>query len=424
MRIPILVVLSALAASAQTAPMPLTLAEARRLAVQNNPRLAASKYTAAAARQVPLEYRAGYFPTVGGAVTAVGADNGSRLAAGGLNNPAVYNRLASGLTVNQLVTDFGRTGSLVESARLRADAQDQNTETARADAVITATRAYFEVLRAQSVLTVAEKTVEARTLVVEQVSTLARNNIKSELDVGFAKVNLSEAQLLVSQARNAVQAAEADLATAIGLPSQTGYSLAEEPMAGPLPDSPEEFVGRALEGRPELKSLRLEQAALERQTRAEHSLKYPTVGVLGAAGVVPTGEPQVPNRYGAIGLNVNIPVFNGGLFRARELEADGKAKAAGQQVRDLSDRVNRDVRVAFLNAKSAYERIALTEQLLKQAELTLDLAKGRYDLGLGSIIEVSQAQLNLTAAQIGGASARYEYLTRLAILDYQTGSLR
>src|ERR1051325_4071865 len=83
--------------------MPLTLAEAQRLAIQNNPQYSSAKYTAAAAYQVPNQYRANYAPNMFGSFTTVGADNGSRLAAGGLNNPIVYNRVGSGLTVGQLI---------------------------------------------------------------------------------------------------------------------------------------------------------------------------------------------------------------------------------------------------------------------------------------------------------------------------------
>ena len=414
-------VLLALASHSRAEQLSLTLAAVRKLAVQNSPQLSASRLTAVAARQVPLEYRANRYPTVAGAVTAVGADNGSRLAAGGLNNPAVFDRFASGLTMNQLVTDFGRTTSLIGSAKLRADAQDQIAETTRASVEIAATRAYFEVLRSRTLLTVALQTVEARKLVTEKVEALARNNIKSGLDASFARVNLSEAQLLVSQARNAVQSAEADLAAAIGLPSQVDFQLADEPMAPALADGVDVFIAKAIQDRPELKSLRLEQVALEKQSKADHSLNYPTVAIIGSAGVVPTGVAAVASRYGAIGLNMSIPVFNGGLYRIRQVESDLKARAAAQLATELSNRITRDVRVAYLNAKSAYERIALTEELLKQSEMALDLARGRYDLGLSSIIEVSQAQLNLTSARIAGASANYEYLNRLAILDYQAG---
>src|SRR3954469_5716374 len=167
MKLPVLL-FAAACASAQP-PMHLTLADAQRLAVQNNPRLTAAQLTAAAAAQGPKQYRAAYEPTAFASLTSVGADNGSRLAAGGLNNPVVYHRLASGLTVSQMITDFGRTSNLVESAKLRASAQDQVTETTRAQILLNVSRAYFALLRARAVLQIAEQTVNARKLVADQV---------------------------------------------------------------------------------------------------------------------------------------------------------------------------------------------------------------------------------------------------------------
>ena len=95
----------------------LTLAAAHKLAIQN-PQIAASRYMAEAAAQVPVEIGSAFQPTLFGSVTGVGADSGSRLAAGGLNNPVIYNRLGSGISVSQFVTDFGRTSSLVQSSKL------------------------------------------------------------------------------------------------------------------------------------------------------------------------------------------------------------------------------------------------------------------------------------------------------------------
>ena len=402
----------------------LTLAEAEHLAIQNNPQFSAARFNAAASAQVPLQYRSGRLPTVAGAVTGVGADSGSRLAAGGLNNPVVYSRLAAGLTVSQLVDDFGRTGNLIASAKLRAQAQDQVTETTRANVLITTVRAYFGVLRARAVLQVAEQTVAARQLVSDQVAALFNSNLKSGLDASFANVNLADAKLLLLQAQNDVKAAEAELAAALGLPAQVSFTLQDEPAPEPLAGTVDAFVMQALQSRPELKDLRLEQSAAERFAKAEHSLLYPTISAAGTAGFVPAGDAQVPGRYGAIGLNVNIPVFNGGLFRSRQTEAELKAKSATENVNDLANRVTRDVRVAFLNTQTAFERVGLTDQLLTQAQLALDLAHGRYDLGLSSIVELSQAQLNLTGAQIGRASAQYDYHTVRAVLDYQVGALR
>lgn len=408
-------------------PLRLTLAEAARLAVANNPQLSAAQFNAAAAAQVPMELHANFEPMLSGALTGVGSDAGSRLAAGALNNPVVYNRVGTGLLLSQLVTDFGRTSSLVDSARFHAQAQDQVTQTTRAQILLAANRAYFATLRAEAVLTVAQQTVAARQLVADQISALARSNLKSTLDVSFASVNLSDAKLLLLGAQSNVKSAYAELATVIGLPGQYeqgGFALTPEPMPDLLPESGGSLVDQALRNRPELANLRLEQNAAEQFAQAEKDLMHPTISVAAAAGFVPAADVQVPGRYGAIGVNINIPIFNGHLYRARQTEAELHASAAARNLTDLANRVARDVRIAYLEASTAFERLSLTAQLLDQAKLALDLAQRRYDLGLGSIVELSQAQLNVTGAQIAGSGAQFDYQFQRANLAYQTGALR
>jgi len=419
-----LLILAVLPAMAQQPTLHLTLAEAERLAVQNNPALTAAKYTAAAAGQVQAEYHAAYSPSFTGSLTGVGADNGSRLAAGALNNPVVYNRLGTGLTVSQMVTDFGRTGNLVEMAKLNAQAQDEVANTTRAQILLAVGRGYFSVLRSQALLDVARQTINQRQLVVDQVSALAESKMKSTLDVSFANVNLSEAKLLESQAINDLKSAQAELATAMGLPNEAGFDVSEESMPPQLPDKIDDLLRTAIANRPELRDLRLEESAAERFVKAEHALFFPSVGIVGSAGFAPAAFETVPGRYGAVGVNLNIPIFNGGLFRARQTEAELKAKAAGQRINDVENRVARDVRVAYLNSTTAYDRMGLTKQLLDNAQQALDLSQTRYDAGLGSIVELSQAQLNLTTAQIANTSARYDYQAQRVILDYQTGTLK
>jgi outer membrane protein len=405
-------------------PMHLTLTQAQQLGLQNNPQISAAQYNAAAAYQQAPQYQSAYAPSVSGSLTGVGADNGSRLAAGGLNNPVVYNRIGSGLTVGQMITDFGRTSNLVAMSKLQASAQDQVTESTRAQILLNVSRSYFALLRAHAVLDVATQTVSSRQLVAEQVTALAESKLKSTLDKSFANVNLADARLLEVQAQNELKAAEADLATAMGIPGQSGFVLDEEPMPAQLPARVDELVSEAMQNRPELKSLQLQESAAQRFTKAEHALFYPSIGVVGSAGFVPTGYATVPGRYGAIGMNVSIPILNGGLFRARQTQAEMKAKAAAANVSDLQNRITRDVRVAYLNATTAQDRMALTAQLLEQSQLALDLAQTRYDLGLGSIVELSTAQLNLTSAKIANTSARYEYQSQRILVDYQIGLLK
>lgn len=404
--------------------MHLTLAEAEKLAVKNNPHLATATLVAAAASQVPAEYRSAYFPTLFASATGVDAENGTRLAAGGLTNPIVYDHIGGGVTVNQMVTDFGRTGNLIDMAKLHADAQNQTAEQTRADILLITGQVYFGVLRAQAVLQVARQTVETRQLVADQVTALANSNLKSALDVSFANVNLADAKLLLVQSENSLKAIQAQLAAVLGLPGGTSFDLAEEPMPSQLPEQSDDLVQQALQNRPDLKGLHLEQRAAEKFTSAEHALHYPSIGIMGTAGFVPAGEQEVPDHYGAIGININIPIFNGGLFKARETEARLKSQAATKQVDDLEFQVSRDVRIAYLNGKTAYDRLALTEQMLSQAQSSLDLAQSRYTLGLSSIIELSQAQLNLTSAQIAAASAKYDWQAYHLNVDFQIGMLK
>ncbi len=405
-------------------PMQLTLAEAQRLAVQNNPQYGAARLTASAAHQVPAEIRSNYFPTASGSLTGVGADSGSRIAAGALNNPVLYNRIGTGFTVNQLFADFGRTRNLIESSQFRAQAQDQASETTRADIVLATTRAYFAVLRATAVLNVARQTVAARQLVSEQVTALEANRLKSTLDVSFANVNLADARLLLASAENELHSTEAELAAAMGLPAQTQFALSEEAMPPAPSPQVDPLIQQAMQNRPELKDARLQQIAAERFAKAEHALYYPSIGAAGTMGLAPVAEAAVPSRYGAAGVNVNIPVFNGGLFKARETEAELRAQAAAQSANDLANRITRDVRVAYLAQQTAYQRLSLTNQLLQQAQLALDLSQSRYALGLSSIVELSQAQLNLTSAQIAVASAKYDYQSQCAFVQFQIGALR
>ncbi len=128
--------------------------------------------------------------------------------------------------------------------------------------------------------------------------------------------------------------------------------------------------------------------------------------------------------YGAAGVNINIPVLNGGLFRARYEEALQHATAATKDVDALSVQIARDVRIAWLAANDAFQRIGVTARLVAEAAESLRLAQARYDNALGSIVELNQAQLNQTTAQITAASAKYEYLSRRAELDYEIGALR
>jgi outer membrane protein len=408
---------------AQT-PQLLSLHDAEQIAVQNHPLVQAAEDIAAAAKQEVREVRSDYYPTAFGSLTGVEAESNSRIAAGALNNPLILDRYANGVTVSQLVTDFGRTHELSKSSGLHAQAQEQNVVTSRAEVLLHVDEAYFDALKAQAVLQVAQQTVQERQVVADQISALASNQLKSDLDVSFAQVDLSQGQLLLIQAQNNLQASFADLSAALGYPDQRTFTLVEEPLPGAPPSDLQQMINDALQNRPELIAERFNVESAGSYATAERDLSLPTISAAGAAGLTPFRQAGLDSRYAAAGFNVNIPIFNGHLFGARLAEAKYRAQAEGQNLRDLQNRIARDVRMAWLSANSAFQRLSVTAQLLAQTTQALDLAQARYQLGLSSIVELTQAQLNLTQAQIEQASAKYDYQTQLQLLKYQIGNLR
>jgi outer membrane protein len=402
----------------------LTLRQAEQLAIQNHPQIQAATYLASAAKEQLIEAKSAYYPTIYGSITAADAENNSRITAGALNNPIIYEREGNGINVNQLITDFGRTHELVKSSSYRAKAAEEDVVTTRADVLVAVDEAYYAVLKAQAVLTVAQQTVKERQLVSDQVTALEQNKIKSGLDVSFANVDLAQAQLLLIQAQNALDASFAQLSEALGYSDQRTFQLGDQPLPpAPTPDV-NQLIQQAMADRPELIGQRLTVNSARSYATAERDLWFPTLSAAGAAGVTPEGANQLAPRYAAAGFNLNIPIFNGRLFSALHSEASERARAEDASLRDLQDRIARDVRTAWLNANSAYQRLAITDQLLAQASQALDLASSRYKLGLSSIIELSQAQLNQTQARIEQASAKYDYQTELSLLNYQIGALR
>lgn len=410
-------------ARAQTPPT-LTLKDAEQRALAGHPGVLAAQAAAQAAQQTVREAKSAYWPTLVGNVTGAAAPDNTRITAGALNNPSIFDRFALGFTAAQLVTDFGRTSDLVRTQQLRAGAQAQDVSAIRANVLLDVDRAYFDALRARAVLRVAQQTVDARQVVVDQVSALAQNGMKSGLDLSFARVNLSQAQLLRVQAEGDVQGAFATLNTAMGAPPTTTYELVEEPLAAPASDDGSAVIAQALRDRPDVAAERLAAQAASKFALAERALSFPTVAAVGTAGVTPYRDQVLNAHYSAAGFNVTVPVFNGGLYSARRSEANYRAQVADEARQDLENRVARDVTMAWVQVRTGYQRVDLTAQLVAQAADALDLAQSRYNLGLSSIVELTQAQLNKTEADIAEASARYDYQSKVASLRFQTGQLK
>ena len=400
----------------------LTVTDAEAIALKNNPQITVARLNALASHEVTRETRSGLLPTATVRLTGVDAKDGSRIGAGALNNPVLYERAGAGTQLSQLITDFGRTTNLLASSKLREKAENESALATAQQITIAVDQAFYNALQSSALLRVADETVATRQVVVDRVQALANAKLKSDLDLSFAKVDLSQAKLLQLEADNNYSSSLASLAAILGYPTLQNFQLSDEPggATAPPPDI-NALIQEALQKRPDLNALRYTYESDQKLRNAEHDLSRPTVSALGVVGSVPLETGPFASWYGAVGVNVNIPVFNGFLFNARAHEADLRAQAADQRRRDLANRISSDVRTAWLDLNRTYQRLDVTRQLLAQANLALDLAQTRYNLGLGTIVEFTQAELQRTQAEIDNTAAQYQYRLANARLKYEMG---
>src|SRR5580658_10969457 len=413
------------ATTPSTANDQLTRAQAEQLAIKNNPRVSIGRLLALAQQQVVRETRAAELPTANGSVTAVDAEDASRISAGPLTASRLFEHAGAGANFTQLITDFGRTHNLIASSKLQEKAQNASALAMTEDIVLATDQAFYNALQAQALLKVAQQNVNTIQTTETQVNQMTQNKLKSTLDLSFADVNLSQSKLLLLDAKNNADSTMAAFDAVLGLDKPVTYNLADDsaPLQPPPPD-PEQLVQTGLKQRPDLQALNYNQQSAVKFSHAQRDQMLPSISAAGTAGSVPIRPPQyyTANWWGGIGVNMNIPIFNGFLYSAQAKEAAIRAQADSEQARDLRDQIVRDIRTSWLAANTAFQRVSVTEELLKQSNLALRLAQTRYQMGLSSIVELSQAQYQQTDAAIGNTNSQYQYRLALATLNYQIGA--
>src|SRR5665213_1602082 len=335
-------------ASAAAPPGPaetLTRPQAEQLALKNNPRISVAALLALAQKQVLRETRSYELPSLNGNLTGVDAEEASRISAGSLSASRLLYHAGAGVQLNQLITDFGRTHNLVASSSLQAKAAEAASQATRADVALAADLAFYRAMETQAMLSVAQSTVNARQNVRDRVSALTASKLKSTLDQSFAEVNLSQAKLLALDAQNQYDAAVASLNEVLGVTNAAQFHLVDDAVPpAPVATTPDSVIAMALQQRPDLLALRDTHEADLRFARAQHDQLLPVISGLGVVGATPVGSSQYfpQNWYGAAGINIGIPIFDGFRYRAEAGEADLRAKAAAEQDRALEDRIVRD----------------------------------------------------------------------------------
>ena len=406
----------------------LTLQQAVQTALEKHPALQSAEFAVQGAQARAKQAESPYYPQVGGAAVQT---NGS-LRANALFRPSGSliepNRsdFSVGVAASQTVYDFGQTGSRVDAQRSDKARAQKDAVTRRAEVVVGVERAYFNVLKRKRLVEIAEQTVRERDILKQQIDVLYRNQLKSKLDLGLVQVQLSDSEFLVIRARNDLAAAFAELNNAMGIEGSGTYSLEDIPVKVEPPRTLDELVGEAMDKRPELLALKERIKTAEHRVKAAHNTNFPTVQVVGSAG----DTEHISNRpnlqeggWWAVGGIVSVPIFTGFLIQNQVAEATAQQRETEAIYRAVSQNVQLQVRDSFLDVVTLIPQVKVAEQQVSIARETLSLAGQRYKLGLSSIVEVTQSEVAVTAAETRLAQTQYNSKIAEARLRYAIGGI-
>lgn len=407
----------------------LTLRQCMDIALRTNPQMAAADNTLAAAESRIGEAKSAYYPQVywqtdythfssSGISSARFASGQGGFAGAGQGS---QDNFQTGPALTQNIYDFGKTQSQVEIAKYNRNASRRDFETTSFSIILNVKTAYFGVLQAQKSLEAAKKVVYQAQQHLTQAQGFFEVGTKPKIDVTNAEVTLSNAQLALIQAGNAVQVAWQNLNNAMGIPAAPEYRIEDILAYTPYPITFDEAIKNAYANRPDLK------AADARVRSSEQSLRLAGTGYLpaisGSAGYTwssDIGQTGLDHGWD-IGATFTIPIFNGFLTRRQVDEATANINVAKANKETLKQQIYLQNKQAWLNLKQAESSIATAKTGLRQAQENLDLANGRYAAGVGSNIEVTDALTTFTSAQTAYINALYSYKTAEANLENAMG---
>jgi TolC family type I secretion outer membrane protein len=322
-------------------------------------------------------------------------------------------------SLNQLVYDFGKTSGTVDQSKANFQSSKEDYAGNRQQVVLDAKSAYYGLLAARRAQKVAEENVRQNQELYKQAQGFYNVGLKAKIDVTKAEANLANAEANLIKAKNAVDLARVSLTTALGLKVLPAKELEDVLEATPPPRPLEELRSFALERRPEIVRNRHQQDAGQAAVRVARSGYFPTLSGTAAYGWQGPDYP-VPGDWW-LGAAVSFPLFEGGLTRYSVAVARSNLSATASDLEVLRQNVTKEVEQSYLDVKSGWEFIKATQKALDAARENLRLAWGRYQAGVGTIIEVTDAQVQFAQADLHHVQALYDYQINLARLDKATG---
>ena len=389
-----------------TAEKPLTLEDAILLALDRQPRLRAALERVKAQRAVVGQAKSAYYPTIDLTTSYRRSTSTSRT--GSSSEP--FDFYTGSTVMNWTIYDFGKREGSVRGERDSLDATQYAQRTSAEDVVLAVKQAYYRYLQVTVLVRVREDTVKDRELLVRQAKGFFEVGTRPKIDLVRAESNLFLAQADLITARNGVRVAWARLKNAMGVRRFPPRPLAEEALLerpveeltkelaiGKPPVSLDAARETAFNLRPELKDfeaqLRAQDAAIDTARRGH----LPDFLFNSSYGRRADEFPLQPNWE--IGLRFNVPIFSGFQTTYEVQEASRNFYEIKAREEELRQQIALEVEQSYFSLVGAGERLKATNSAVRAAKENLDLANGRYRVGVGSIIEITEAQVISTQAQ-------------------------
>jgi outer membrane protein len=408
-------ILSLLLAAATTKAPTLTLEQALANARAHQPQLRQAQAQVRAAKARTESARATMRPQVSG---SAGYQIGnSRVSLDNPNAPANVGNYTASANVSQLLWDFGQAGNRVRAAEATATAQADNAQQTALDVAQNVRTVFFTARANLSLVHVAQETLANQQRHYQQINGLVQVGTRAPIDRAQAAKDVANAKLQLIKAQAAYETSKAQLDQAMGAPGPSGYDVADEAMpAIPGEDQPlDKLVEEAASHRPDLAALDQQLQAQRYTIAATEQNQTPTVRATG--GVGSTGAPtQSMNNTVSAGLSLGWPIWSGGAQQAQVEEARANLESLQAQVDGERQALRLEVEQARLAVASEKAAVVAAKETTKNAREQLRLAEGRYAAGVGSVIELADAQLAYTSAQAQEVQEGYRLATARAQL--------
>jgi len=392
----------------------LTLQQCIHIALKNHPAINAASGTIRQQESKIGQARAGYYPQitfesdysrVGPAPTSLRSDP--------------YNYYSNTMNLNQTLFDFGKTSTSVDIQHLSKQSVEADFWNVNASIILAVKEAYYSFLKAKMSETVAVETVNQFQQHYDVARAFFETGKSSKIDVTSAEVNLSNARIQLISAQNALRIARANLNKAMGVVSVPEYDVQEEFHLGESEISFDSALEQAYKNRPDILSTSLKKDALQKSIDLTKKGYLPVLSGNAAYGYA--GDDSSMDKSWNLGVALTFPLFTGLSTKYAVEEARANLDIASANEESLKQNVYLEVQSAWLNRREAFERIAAGRIIVRQAEETLELARGRYATGVGSSIEITDAMIKLNNAKMTYITALSDFSIAQARLEKAIG---